>query len=441
MAKLNKPSNRFLDNTNHEGAPAKRINYELQLRRSIMSCLLWENSFYESGESIADRITELVSKVDPLKVSMMAIEARTEMKLRHVPLLIVRAMARIPSCKPYVAATIVSVIQRADELTELLAIYWKKGHEKLSAQVKKGLAKAFTKFSEYDLAKYNQDGPVKLRDVLFLCHAKPLNSEQAEVWKRLIDGKLQTPDTWETNLSAGKDKKETWTRLINEKKLGGLALIRNLRNMNLSGVDRKLVKQAINEMKVERVIPFRFITAARHNEFLEPELEQAMLRGLEGHEKLKGETILLVDVSGSMNYSISGKSEVMRMDCACGLAVLCREICESVRVFAFSDDIKEIAPRRGFALRDAIVKSMPHGRTDMGDAISHVNTQAYDRLIVFTDEQSHQAVGAPKHGLGYVINVSSDKNGVGYGAWTHIDGFSESTIKYIIELEKLGKDE
>ena len=41
----------------HEGAPAKHINPELQLRRSVMSCMLWENEFYEDGESIAKRIS------------------------------------------------------------------------------------------------------------------------------------------------------------------------------------------------------------------------------------------------------------------------------------------------------------------------------------------------------------------------------------------------
>ena len=35
----------------------------------------------------------------------------------------------------------------------------------------------------------------------------------------------------------------------------------------------------------------------------------------------------------------------------------------------------------------------------------------------------------------YVINVASARNGVGYGPWVHIDGFSETVINYIRELE------
>lgn len=35
-----------------------------------------------------------------------------------------------------------------------------------------------------------------------------------------------------------------------------------------------------------------------------------------------------------------------------------------------------------------------------------------------------------------MINVASNRNGVGYGGWTHIDGFSEAVVEYIAELER-----
>ena len=38
---------------------------------------------------------------------------------------------------------------------------------------------------------------------------------------------------------------------------------------------------------------------------------------------------------------------------------------------------------------------------------------------------------------GYIVNVGSYKNGVGYGDWIHIDGFSESVLDYIRELESV----
>jgi hypothetical protein len=418
----------------HEGAPASRISNELALRRSVLACLLWESQFYEDGVEIAGRVRELVPKVDAAKVAALAVEAREAMKLRHAPLLLVREMARHATHRALVAETLTRVIQRADELAEFVAIYWAEGRAPLSGQVKKGLAAAFPKFDEYALAKYDRAGAVRLKDVLFLCHAKPRDAEQAAVWKRLIDGTLATPDTWEVALSAGGDKRGSWERLLAERKLGALALLRNLRNMKDASVSDDLVLGALSAMKTDRVLPFRFLAAARYAPQWEEPLEQAMFRSVKGREKLAGRTVLLVDVSGSMVAPLSRRSEMMRTDAAYGLAVLLREIADEVSLYTFSDTLKRVPARRGFALRDALDLSQPHGGTNLGAALEKID-EKYDRLIVITDEQSHDRVPAPK-GKGYVVNVASYQNGVGYGPWTHIDGWSESVIGYIRELER-----
>src|ERR1700760_3651990 len=129
----------------HEGAPAATVTPEQALRRSVLACMLWENEFYEDGVSIATRIQALVPQVAAGRVAALAIEARTVMKLRHVPLLLVREMARLTTHRALVAETLAAVIQRADELAEFLAIYWAQGSVRdngrkapLSAQVKKG---------------------------------------------------------------------------------------------------------------------------------------------------------------------------------------------------------------------------------------------------------------------------------------------------------------
>lgn len=420
----------------HEGAPARHISPEMQLRRSVLACLLWESQFYEDGVEIAGRIAELVPKVAAEKVAALAVEAREQSKLRHVPLLLVREMARHKTHRAAVSDTLARVIQRADELAEFVAVYWKDGRVPLSGQVKKGLAAAFPKFDEYQLAKYDRGGPIKLRDVLFLCHAKPRDEAQAAVWKRLIWGRLTTPDTWEVALSSGADKREAWERLLREQKLGALALLRNLRNMLEAGVDEPLVLNALREMSAARVLPFRFLAAARHAPRWEEALEQAMLKSLASADKLPGRTIALVDVSGSMTAPLSRRSEMQRTDAAYGLAVLLREVGREVAVFSFSDSLVEVPARRGFALRDAIDTSQRHNGTYLGKAVEELNRrEKYDRLIVVTDEQAHDTVPAP-HGKGYVINVASYKNGVGYGKWTHIDGWSESVIEYIRALEQ-----
>ena len=55
----------------HEGGPAKIINVEQSLRRSVLSCLLWEREFYEDGQAIAERIGLLADQVSLFSLANM----------------------------------------------------------------------------------------------------------------------------------------------------------------------------------------------------------------------------------------------------------------------------------------------------------------------------------------------------------------------------------
>ena len=356
--------------TTHEGAPARHINPLAQLRRSVCSCLLWEHEFYESGETIAKRIATLVHECAPQDVAALAIEAREQFKLRHVPLLLMRELARHPQIQfakhnRLVSTTLARVIQRADEPAEFLALYWKDAKQPLSKQIKRGLAWSLRKFSEYELAKWNRDGAVRLRDVLFLSHAKPKDEAQAALWKKLAQNELATPDTWEVALSAGADKRETFERLIREGQLGYLALLRNLRNMIEAKVDTALVEDAIRARKgARRVLPFRFIAAAKHAPQFEPALDEAMIATMAGLEKLPGCTVVLVDHSGSMAGTLSAKSDLTRADAAAGVAILARGVAATCRVFAFSDWLAEVAPSAGHGAQGCDPRGRLDGRHD-----------------------------------------------------------------------------
>lgn len=121
------------------------------------------------------------------------------------------------------------------------------------------------------------------------------------------------------------------------------------------------------------------------------------------------------------------------MDAAAALGAVWLGSC---RIFTFTTDTKEIAPRRGMAGVDAIINSQPHSATKIWKAVETVNNESgIDRMVVITDEQSYDTVPNPAS-RGYMINVASYRNGVGYGPWTHIDGFSENVISFIAEAEK-----
>ncbi len=421
---------------NHEGTKVPTISAEKQLKRLVLAAMLWEKQFYIDGQESAKLIRDLVSKVDAKKVAILAIEARHNYKLRHMPLFLCRELARIGKLN---AATLNEVCQRADEMGEFLAMYWSEGKCPISNQVKKGLAQAFGKFNEYQLAKYDRDSAsVSLRDVMFLSHAKPRDEAQEALFKRVANKELVTPDTWETQLSSGADKAATFTRLMAEKKLGALAFLRNLRNMVQAGVSEETIREYSSKVDVSKVLPFRYIAAARIVPQFEDMLGAMMLCSLATAEKLPGKTVLMVDVSGSMfGTKISAKSDLDRFDAAAALAILCSSVCAAVEVYTFSNSLVRVAPRTGFAMVDALKNSQQIAGTRLGAAVKSLQTKGrYDRLIVITDEQYDDVIVSPKTDKAYILNVASYQNGVNRGDYLTITGFSEACIDYIREVEK-----
>ena len=438
----------------HEGTPAPRLTPVKALRRAVLTAMLWEDAFYESGSAIAANVATLVTQTKAEQVAALAVEARERMYLRHVPLFLTRELARVKGNGQLVAETLAQIIQRPDELGEYLALYWRgrtdAEKESLSAGSKRGLARALGKFSAYQLAKYDRDATVKLRDVLRITHAKPKNATQAALWKQALTRTLDTPDTWETQLSAGANKRETFERLLREGHLGGLAFLRNLRNMIAADVDPALIRARFDG-PFEKVLPFRFISAARHAPRFEPEIEAAMLRACAELPKLAGVTALVIDTSPSMWMAkVSAKSELDRFDAAAALAVLARELCASVHVWAFNERAYEVPPRRGFALRDALTATK--GQASMGGlAVAAANDRGYDRVIVLTDGQWHypghelrssMAEGkaqdvspAPLTERAYMVNVAPYQHGYSTGCWQSIDGWSERILDFIAASE------
>lgn len=463
MSSLNYAKNPRLNMTplarTHNGLAVKPTDAKNQLLRLTMAHMLWEKQFYVDGKQSADMLMDLTQKVEPEFVATVAKLARTDFKLRHVPLLLMRGLAKRKALK---ASDLADVIQRPDETAEFLKMYWKDGKTPISNQVKKGLGQALLKFNEYQLAKWDKNSAeISLRDVMFLTHPKPQTPEQEALFKKLANQELATPDTWETELSAGKDKKETFERLMAEGKLGALAFLRNLRNMLQAGVSESSIRAHAQRVKLDRVLPFRFIAAARIVPQLSDMLEQMMFDCLKTHDKLKGKTVLLIDCSGSMfDTKISEKSDLDRIDAALALAILCREVCEDVEIFGFCNSAFRVdSSKRGMALIEAVhdaawenygkklsgvyTKELcrtqyGYGGTNVRAAIIAANDQVsrFDRCICLTDEQSATAPAAVRSDKNYILNVGSYQNGINHYDWLTITGFSEAVLDYIQMYEK-----
>lgn len=419
---------------NAAGTAVKAISPLKQLSRLVLANMLFQDNFYVDGKTTADAVKQLVPKVDPKSVQQLAIAARSNYNLRHMPLFLGRELARNGNLPADVLATL---IQRADEMGDFLSLYWSEGKTPISNQVKKGLAKAFGKFNEYQLAKYDRNSAaIRIRDVMFLTHVKPKNEAEAILYKKVADQTLETPNTWETRLSGGEDKAVVFQDLMATKQLGALAFLRNLRNMVEAGISESTIREYSTKVNAERVLPFRYIAAARIVPRFEDMLEAMLLRSLESHKKLSGKTKLYVDVSSSMyDPKVSAKSDITRQDASLALAMLCREICDDIEIYSFSGKALRIAPRRGFALADAIKNSQGCSGTDLARSLAQTESPA-DRIIVITDEQSYTSTKAPFGGAkGYVINVGGYQNGINHAAWTTVTGFSEAVIDYIQALE------
>jgi hypothetical protein len=341
-----------------------------------------EDQFYEDRVSIAVRVKEFLNQVSEEDARTALFEAKFDNKLRHMPLYLLTLFA---GKKWLTKDDVYRVCTHADDMTELLALYFMDGKKSLSHQLVKGLAPAFGKFDEYQLAKYNRQKGVKLRDALRLARPKPKDAAQSALWKRVLSGELETPDTWEAAISAcakGNARKAAeFTRLIQDKRLGDLAFLRNLRKMTEAGVDEAVIRKSFEERQWGWIIPYQFITAASHIPVLEDSLEAAMFKCLGEVQPLDMAIALLVDVSGSMNSMLSRKSEVLRIDAAIGLAILLREICKDIHIYSFNTALHTIAPRRGFALRDAIRKELGGG-TQMWNAIRKAVCKRHNTLTI-----------------------------------------------------------
>ena len=438
------------------GALAAKQSNTALLRRAVLANLLWEDVAYMDGMKVAEEIQRLIPLCPAEDVYYIALEARTMQKLRHTPLFLAVEMCKYPEHKMFVQDLLPQIITRADMLTDFLAIYWKDGKKPIANQAKKGLAKAFHNFNEYKFAKYDRDAAIKLRDVMFLCRPKPENQYEQTLFKKIADRTLATPETWEVLLSTGKDKKKSWTKLITEGKIGGLAMLRNIANMRKANVDKKVINKGLEKLKSSMLMPLDFLKANEMNPEFSRQIEDAMISSYANLPKLKGKTLFIVDVSGSMQVSISAKSDFSRYDAACAMAMLAANQCEDYEIVCTAgNDYSHTGahehipyPQKGFGIFKQIHatnKNIGGGGIFTRQCLEWCNDkfkgQKFDRIIVFSDSQDcdlpEKRIPKPFGTYNYICDVSAHTKGVNYrGTWTaEISGFSEHFITFIAAME------
>lgn len=412
---------------NHEGAKAVAMTPEYELYSAVVTTGL-NASYYEAGNNRLKRIVKLIQKCDPEFVAKLAIYARNNMYLRSVPLVLAVELAKQTTGDSLVSKTVNGVVKRADEITELLAYYQfanartgTKKLNRLSKQIQKGLATSFNQFDAYQFAKYNRSKEVKLKDALFLVHPKAKDEAQQLIFDAIAKDQLETPYTWETELSklgqtkfANAEEKmravaSKWEELIESKRLGYMALMRNLRNILEAGVSANHIKMVCDYISNETAVknakqmPFRFLAAYREIRVLNSPFVSAVLDALEvatmySAVNIQGfdyetSVVIACDVSGSMQKPIAAKSKILLYDIGLVLGMMMQSKCKNVTCGMFGDRWKVInMPQRSilanvqeYYRREGEVGYATNGYLVIEDLIA--KRQVVDKVMLFSDVQ------------------------------------------------------
>ena len=358
------------------------------------------------------------------------------MHLRSIPLLLLVELARVHNGDDLVARAVEKTVLRADEIMELLMCYqWRnpsaaprKKLGKLSRQIQNGLQQAFNRFDEYQFAKYNRDSlEVKLRDALFLVHPKAKDEQQQALFDKIVNRHLETPYTWETELSAlgqqpfasDEEKaaafRQKWEELIRSGKLGYMALMRNLRNMlqaDVSFADLQLVSDRLSDavqVAKSKQLPFRYLSAYREVEQVNSTGTSALMSALEvavrhSAANIEGfdentRVLLASDVSGSMWTQVSAKSTVRLFDIGLLLSMLLKSRCKQVVAGIFGDTWKVVnmpsdnilMATRQLEKLDGEVGYSTNGYKVIDWLIEQ--KQVMDKVMLFTDMQMWDSTG------------------------------------------------
>lgn len=321
MSKFNEKTKSTQKTTSYEGGSVFKRSLEDSWFNALFSSFL-QPQFYESSETQQSRYIELteamISKYGPDFVGKAAAFSRNELGMRSISELTAAILNKYywDGKRKFYA----SYFHRPDDVGEVFGAVKMLGDKRSHALVR-GAGDYLSTLNGYKLMKYRMNHHEKnMYDLINVTHA---HSEAIDSFK---NNELSAPDTWESKIVNEHDLEKVeseWKRLIEEKKLGYLALIRNLKTIcKLSFVDRDWVStylgpQLIDETKIEKslVWPYQIYTAYKSIQplgvnFVVNYLESAYLTACNNVSKLPGNTLFVLDVSGSMGSSISERSTI-----------------------------------------------------------------------------------------------------------------------------------
>ena len=389
---------------NLAGGRAFSETAKLELVAVLLTTFL-EDEFYRSEKQTTERIRELITKAgNPRFAAQAALYARHSYGMRSVSHLVAGEIAKRVKGERWTKGFYAQVVRRPDDVLETLGYYLAAYGRPVPNSLKKGLGAALGTFNEYQLAKYRRDhSTFKLVDAVNLVRPRA-----TPALTKLVKGELAPAATWETKLTqageaesadeAATAKSRAWAELVRTRKLGYLALLRNLRNIltHAPEVVTELCAQLTDEraIRLARVFPFQYVSALEV-------LEQGNLTGaaqvlaalngavdvaLANVPKFEGRTLVALDTSGSMN----GRPRTIGSLFAAALVKA-----GGTDLMVFSDDAHYVTLNPGDSTL-SLAKCIPFkaAGTNFNAIFQHAN-RAYERIIILSDMQGWMGDGAP----------------------------------------------
>ncbi|HEX2313363.1 MAG TPA: TROVE domain-containing protein [Thermomonospora sp.] len=426
----------------YEGAPAYVRDTKSELFLLAVANMVGEQTFYEGANERDARFRTLVGEValnDVDWLTRMIGWLRSDAGMRTASLVAAAegVMSRLCASlhggnRPLVDAA----LRRADEPAELIAYWHSRFGRALPQPVKRGVADAVRRlYDERSLIKYDT-GVFRFGDVLELTHPSPATPRQGDLFRHAIDRRhgndreipesltmlraraellalpvaerralLDRPDapatlaaagmTWESLAGwlQGPLTARFWEAIIPS--MGFFALVRNLRNFDQAGVGDAAAEQVarrladFEQVRRSRVLPMRFLAAYQAAPSLRwawP-LQQALDASLDNVPRLTGRTLILVDRSGSMFGTISGRGTLTHADAAAVFGAALALRAEHGDLVEFGTSHRRVRFRKGESVLRVIKRFGNLGGTNTAEAV-RAHYRGHDRVIIVTDEQT-----------------------------------------------------
>lgn len=410
MALFNKSLKKTKQTTNRAGGAAYKQTPEVALASMLLTSFA-QDQYYRKANTTFAELVKLLTEVDAEFAAKAGIYARTKYGMRSISHVLAAELSAYASGEKWAKSFYEKIIYRPDDMLEILSYYMNKGGKTVPNAMKKGFAQAFGKFDAYQLAKYRgENRAVKLVDAVNLVHPKP-TAKNAEALRKLMAGELKSTTTWEAKLTkAGqtaenakdkaKKKEAAWKELIESRKLGYFALLRNLRN--IADQSPKTLNAALKMLKDERlikkslVLPFRYLTAYKQfdgtdakSRKIRAALDVAIEISCNNVPALKN-TLVAIDNSGSMQSRVANSKHLMCSEAGAIFGMVLAKKCNA-DIMEFGTTARYIK----YNLNDSVThfgatfadkNKVGHGTNF--HAIFEKANRKYDRIVIFSDMQA-----------------------------------------------------